>query len=245
MAAKRGISASVLFNGFDLSAFLKAAMPASNVDLLDATVFQAAGGDKVYVVGFSDGKLSLEGFFDSDNITQAEIDDVFNSVIGSATKQIVTVSPEGAGVLANRAFLMDVDTTNYSVSSPAEGLVMASAECQSSSGVGHGVILQPLAILTTTGNGSDVDNGALTSNGGAGHLHVIAKSGTTPTLDAKIQHSVDGSAWVDLITFAQMTLIGAQRIEVTGTVNRHLRAIRTIGGGTPSFTVLVAFTRFN
>src|SRR5262245_17300381 len=234
MPAKRGLNCSVLFNGFDLSKFLRSAAPAATADLLDGTVFQAAGGDKVFIVGFTDGKVSLEGFFDSDNVTQADIDDVFNSVLGSLTKQVATISPEGAGTLGLRAYLLDVDTTNYAVSSPAKDLIMASAELQSSGGLGHGVILQILTALTATGNGTNVDNGALTANGGAGHMHVIAISGTTPTLDGKIQHSVDNSVWVDLITFTQVTItVQAQRVEVTGTVNRHLRFIRTIGGTTP------------
>lgn len=244
MAGKRGLNASVLFNRYDLSTFLKMAAPTSTIELLEATPFQPPGGDKVFLSGFEDGKLSLEGFFEAHNTTFDAIDDVFNAVIGGETKQIVTVSPEGALVLGNRCFLIDADTTQYAVSSPVGGVIMSNAEIQSSSGIGYGVILQPTAALTTTGNGTNVDNGALTTKGGAGHLHITAFAGTTPTLDGKIQHSVDNSVWVDLITFAQATGFNAQRIEVTGTVNRHLRFIRTIGGTTPSFTTTVAFARF-
>src|SRR5262249_50894233 len=124
-------------------------------------------------------------------------------------------------------------------------VIMSSAEIQSSSGLGYGVILQPLAALTTTGSGALVDNGVATTKGGAGHLHITAFAGTTPTIAVKIQHSVDGTVWVDLITFTTATAEFAERVEVTGTVNRHLRAIRTIGGsGGPSFTTAVAFARF-
>ncbi len=244
MAAKRGLSASVLFNGYDLSTFLRQASPALDMELLDATTFQAANGDKIFVPGFRDGKLSLEGFFDSDATDADEIDDVFNAVIGSETKQVVTVSPEGALTTGNRCFLIDADTVRYGVQSPATGLIQSNAEVQSSSGLGHGVILQVKASLTATGNGATYDSGASSASGGAGHLHVTAKSGTSPTLDGKIQHSTDGSTWADLITFAQRTAIGAQRVEVTGTVNRYLRFIRTIGGTGPSFEVTAAFTRF-
>jgi len=245
VSAKRGLSASVLFNAYDLSRYLKTAAPSLDAELLDATAFQAPGGDKEFVIGFRDGKLSLEGFFQSDSVNQSAIDDIFNNVIGSTTKQIVTVSPEGALTLGNRCFLIDADTVNYAVSSPATGLVMSNAGIQSSSGIGAGVILQPTAALTTTGNGTSVDNGAATTKGGAGHIHVTTVAGTTPTLDGKIQHSVDNSAWVDLITFSQKTGISAERVEVTVAVNRYTRFIRTIGGsGGPSFTTTVGFTRF-
>lgn len=244
MAGKRGLNASVLFNGYDLSRYFKSAAPGTDVEMLDATTFQPPGGDKEFLPGFEDGKLSLEGFFQSDSVNAAAVDDVINAVIGSTTRQVVTVSPENADVLGNRCFVIDADTASYKVSSPVSGLVMSSAELQSSSGLGYGFILQALAALTTTGNGTSLDNTAATTNGGAGHLHVTAASGSTPTLDAKIQHSTDNSTWVDLITFAQKTAIGAERVEVTGTVRRYLRAIRTLGGSSPNFTVAMAFARY-
>jgi hypothetical protein len=244
MAAKRGLSASVIFNQYDLSLYLRQASPSLDIELLEATPFQATGGDKVFITGFRDGKLSLEGFFESHAVTVDAIDDIFNAVLGSEIKQIVMVSPEGALALGNRCFLMEADTVNYAVSSPATGLIMSNANLQSSSGVGHGKILQPTAALTTTGNGIGVDNGAATTKGGAGHLHITAASGTTPTITGKIQHSVDNSVWVDLITFAAANAAAFERVEVTGAVNRYLRFIRTIGGTGPSFTVTVGFARF-
>lgn len=244
MAAKRGLNASVLFNQYDLSTYFKQAAPSLDIATLDGTSFQPSGGDRIYISSFRDGKLSLEGFFQSDSIDEAAVDDVLNAVIGSETKQIVTLSPENANALGNRCYLLEVDQTSYKVSSPADNLIMSNAEMQSSSGIGFGFILQALAALTATGNGTGLDNAAATTRGGAGHLHVTAASGTSPTCDVKIQHSTDGSTWVDLITFTQATGITYQRVEVTGTVNRHLRAIRTIGGTGPSFTVAVAFARF-
>lgn len=242
--AKRGLNASVLFNGYDLSRYFKSAAPGTDIELLDATTFQPTGGDKEFMSGFEDGKLSLEGFFQSDSVDADAVDDVINSVIGSTTRQVITVSPENADTLGNRCFAIDADTVSYKVTSPVGGLVMSTAEIQSSSGLGYGFILQILTALTATGNGTGLDNAASSANGGAGHLHVTARSGTSPTLDVKIQHSTDNSVWVDLITFAQKTAIGAERVEVTGTVNRYLRAIRTIGGTSPSFTAAVAFARY-
>lgn len=244
MAAKRGINASVLFNQYDLSTYFKMAAPSLDIDVYDCTTFQPAGGDKSYIPGFRDGKLTLEGFFQSDSVDEAAVDDVLNAVLGSETKQIVTLSPENADALGNRCYLMEVDQTQYKVSSPVDNLIMSNAAMQSSSGIGFGFILQALAALTATGNGSSLDNAAATLNGGAGHLHVIAADGTTPTGDFIIQHSTDNSTWVDLITFTQATDITYQRVEVTGTVRRYLRAIRTIGGTGPSFTVAIAFARF-
>jgi hypothetical protein len=243
--AKRGIDASVIFNQFDLSTYFKTANASADAELLDATPFQATNGDKVFVTGFTDGQLSLEGFFESDSVTQDAVDDVLNSVIGGATKQIATVSPEGAGTLGNRCYCIEADTTNYTVNSPATGLIMSNANLQSSGGLGYGRILQVLGEVTTTGNGTSVDNGAASTNGGAGHLHITSFGASTTDIVVKIQHSTNNSTWVDLITFTTATDETFERVEVTGTVNRYLRAIRTVSGASPAVTLAVAFARFN
>lgn len=72
------------------------------------------------------------------------------------------------------------------------------------------------------------------------YLDVTAYSGTTPTLDVKLQDSVDGgTTWVDIDggAFTQKTATGQQYIVVL--LRRAASAIRayaTIGGTTPSFT---------
>ena len=244
MAKKRGINCSVLINGYDFSNYFKSAAPSANVDLLDVTGFQSPGSDREFLASFNDGKLSLEGFFSADGTNLDDVDDIFNSVLGSLTKNVITVSPEGVSAIGNRCYCLSADETRYEVSSPADGVIMSNAEFQSSSGLGHGVVLHNLTAETATGNNTSVDNGAASTSGGAGHLHVTAKAGTTPTLDVKIQHSTNDSTWVDLITFAQKNNVGSERLTVTGTVNRYTRSIRTIGGsGGPSFTYAVGFTR--
>lgn len=77
-------------------------------------------------------------------------------------------------------------------------------------------------------------------------LQIGAVTGTTPTLDVKMQDSPDNSVWTDITgaTMAQKTASHANKIYV-GRVNwkhkaKHLRAVFTIGGTTPSFTVAAA-----
>jgi hypothetical protein len=106
----------------------------------------------------------------------------------------------------------------------------------------EGVILEPDSARTVSWTGAAVDNAVLTSNGGAGHLQVTAYSGLTGVV-AKVQHSVDNSVWVDLVTFTNVTSApNAQRIAVSGTVNRWLRSIGTVTG-TGSITVMSGFAR--
>lgn len=71
-----------------------------------------------------------------------------------------------------------------------------------------------------------------------GWLHVSANDGST-TVSAKIQHSPDGTSWVDLATFANVVnTTGYESIQITDNVFVNVRAVVTFVG-TPSATVKV------
>lgn len=95
------------------------------------------------------------------------------------------------------------------------------------------------AAQTATGNGTGVD---LQQYEGlvAIVLNSAAGTGTTPTLDVKIQDSADNSSFADVAgaAFAQVTnAASTQKITINAeSVRRYIRIVRTIGGTTPSFT---------
>ncbi len=73
-------------------------------------------------------------------------------------------------------------------------------------------------------------------------LDVSAASGTSPTLDVKIQHSPDGVKWSDLGTaFAQKTGV-AREVKVFTQYHRYVKVVYTIAGTSPSFTFSVEAT---
>jgi hypothetical protein len=72
-------------------------------------------------------------------------------------------------------------------------------------------------------------------------LSVGARTGTSPTLDVKVQHSDDGSTgWADVTggAFSQTTNVGFKELTVKNT-KRYLRVVRTLGGTSPNFTLAV------
>lgn len=103
------------------------------------------------------------------------------------------------------------------------------------------VLLHPTGTDSTSANGSTFDGSALSSNGGRANLHVTAATGTGGII--KVQHSTNGSVWVDLITFTTTSTTTAETKTVTGTVNRYLRYISTINA-TSSLTFVVGFARY-
>ena len=95
---------------------------------------------------------------------------------------------------------------------------------------------------TATANGSSFDLQG--SNDAEGEAIVIldseAGSGTSPTLDVKLQESSDDSTWSDIsgATFTQVTDGGAgfEKISInTNDTERYLRAVATLGGTSPVF----------
>lgn len=79
-------------------------------------------------------------------------------------------------------------------------------------------------------------------------LNASAGTGTTPTLDVKLQHSDDNSTYVDVTggTFTQVTdVAGSAGVQVkkinVSDLKRYVRVIGTIAGTTPSFDFAVEF----
>ena len=128
-------------------------------------------------------------------------------------------------------------------------MITANAELQPDGGVDAGDILKALAAETAATNGTGVDNGFATTNGGVLHFHCTAASGTNPTLDGTLEHSTDNISFAAVTggSIVQATAAGSQRIlVVAGTsINRYTRWASTAIGGTstPTFTYAVAFAR--
>lgn len=123
------------------------------------------------------------------------------------------------------------------------------------------VTLKASAAVTATGNSTGVDLVKAiysTDNRHKGtqlaiYLDITAASGTTPTLDVKVQCSLDNSTWFDpaaLSTatgtanrdhyaFAQKTTTGQDIKIIAVSPCRYLRESHTVGGTTPSFTYSV------
>lgn len=191
------------------------------------------------VDSFRDGGLSLEGEFDvAAGLSQAALDDLAEQ----QTPAILTLGVGGMAVGSlvdmGQMVLEDVHFSQFE----KESLIGLAAEFKSDDRIDIGVSLHALGAETATGNYATVDETAATSQGGVGHLHVTAVTGTGIII--KIQDSVDGSTWTDLITFAAVAAAGAQRIELgsTAAVKRYVRAMISAGTIT-TITFAVAFAR--
>jgi hypothetical protein len=104
------------------------------------------------------------------------------------------------------------------------------------------------AAQTATANGSSVDLKG-TANPGLQehrvHVNVGTTTGTSPTLVVKIQDSPDNSTFTDVASATTTSLTAAGVTDFYfRTANRYVRAVITIGGTTPSFTMAVDLFSF-
>jgi hypothetical protein len=101
---------------------------------------------------------------------------------------------------------------------------------------GWGVALAVPVEFTNSTNGSSVDNGAATSNGGATFLHLLTAA-ASDTYTITVEGSTTGAFGGEEATLATFTLdgsvLGSERIDINGTIPRYTRwkAVRSGSAG--------------
>lgn len=214
---------------------------AATADTHDRTTF-ADAGNHTSDPGLLGWSATAEGFYDAaSDMLGRDLESLLGAA-PTAAGGVLSVYDGTADALGDRGVLGSNATgTQRGQPMRVADLVRLNFTLQGSGRLGmHAVLLHPLGAETGTGNTSSNDNAASSASGGRGNLHVTSISGTWTV---KIQHSTDNSAWSDLITFTQATTTTAQTVEVTGTVNRYLRAAFTEdSAGTATF--VAGFARY-
>lgn len=94
-----------------------------------------------------------------------------------------------------------------------------------------------IAVQSYTASG---DSGPLTGYGIATalrvHLICTARSGTNPTLDVVVEDTLDGTNYIALGSFTQVTASGNQAINIIAPLGDTLRVRYVLGGTNPNFT---------
>ena len=229
-----GKDAVVLLDNTNLSTTLSDVSVSLTSDVAETSTFSTSS--KTYIAGLKDGTATASGYFET---SSPDSDAEFLAQLGS-TGSAFSIAPTGY-TRGNPATLGKVIETSYDRSADVGGVVSIAVAFQFSDDFFDGKSLVAPAAFTTTSTETSVDFGAAGTNGGGGSLHVIAASGSSPTLDAKIQTSADNASFSDYITFAQQPAVGSEFKTSTSNPARYARAVLTIGGSTPSFTVAISF----
>jgi len=236
MAAIHGSKARLLLTGWEVSGSMKDGSNEAMVDVADISTWGMTS--KKYIPDTKiDGVFTGSGVHDVGLAGTGSIDEILDTKLAAA--QVLTYLPGGDG-FGNKARIMGGYDTSYEITSPGDDAVGFSFEVASGDGfTNKGRVLRALTgtlALTTTGNGVSYDDlgaAGTTTKGIAAALQVVSKGGGAGTITVKVQHSPDQSVWTDFITFTGVTVANvAQYLEAAGTVQRYLRAIWTVTGGT-------------
>lgn len=241
MAFVHSKASKVVLDSLSLTGFLKGWEASGEVELSDTTVLGDEGHK--FLPGLATGSVSLDGLFDNTYVAGSE-DATLTAAKKAAAANVILLAPSGMALGSRVVSLSARETTYAQAAAVADAVSLQSAWTSEGEVDTSAIALHDLTAETTTGTGTNVDNAALTSNGAGAALHVTANTRNGATT-VKVQHSVDNSTWVDLISFASVgsATVAAERASATGTVNRHLRATWTLAGSTGSITFTVAAAR--
>lgn len=234
----QGYQARTYVGEFDLSTYLTEVSVSRSRDTIDVTTMNpgtSVDHDKEFMSGMGTGEVSLGGLLDFETGASDEI----IAAVMDGSEQVITVSPQGATVIGQRAKLvLGLQTAAPINMSPTEAVSFSSSRTGTGA-VSGGIILKEHGQESSVGNSAGVDNAALTDFGAVGHLHVVEFDGTDATI--KITDSVDEGVYADLISFTQVTDVTSERVAATGTVNRWARVELT--GTFTTITFAVGFAR--
>lgn len=244
MAFLHGKASRLLLGVLMYSGFLKEIENGVEIDMADTTTYGNEGHR--WTPGLEGGQLAVGGFLDTAT-TAGSQHVTAGDALGASGASVITSAPNGlaAGEVVTT---IEAREQNYAISTPIGEAVQFQAGWTAEGQVDHGRSLHDvIASENATGsaqNGTAVDNTTSSAGGASASLHVIANTSSTART-IKVQHSVDNSVWVDLITFTNVG-VGAttsQKSSVAGTVNRYLRSTHSGSAGTGAITYAVVAAR--
>ena len=240
MANRHGKDTKVLLGKYDISSYLNEVTPSMSMDTAETSTFGSSA--KTYIMGQHDGTVSMNGLFDgSANAVAA----VFEDIVANDLTPAFTIAYDGGLTAGAGCSIGTAKQTTYEIGAPVGDVVTLNGEFQVTGGIRQGIILYTGSQSSST-NSSSIDNTSSTALGATANLHVTANTRSTAST-IKVQHSVDNSAWVDLITFSSVSssTLTNESLSVSGTVNRYLRVSTTLSAGTGSITLTISIARRN
>lgn len=227
--------ASVRFNEFDISGILNSINMDHSVEAVEANTFNI--DSKRRLPGLESSSISHNGYWDS--AEDAEL----HSMLG-AGPLIYSVAPLG-DIEGGVAFTLQAHESSYSPGAAIGEVFGFTLNLESTGNLVRGV-LGGVGAKVANGNGPGANLGAVSSSQKVyASLHVIAKGGTTPTLNVVIESDNSNSfpSPITQLAFVQVgDALNSQFIEAVGPItDTWWRARWTLTGVGATYTVFIVF----
>lgn len=228
MAFVHGKKGIVLLSGTDVSVYSNSMELSRTLETANVSTFGDCANE--YIPGIQDGGVSLGGFWDG---AAAANDELYTTILGD-NNRVLMVFPGGAA-LGSAGYGADLLPNENVISSNIGDAVAQNLNAQSNQ-IDRLLALHDNVSETGPANGASIDNGAATSNGAVIYLSVSTFTGTN--IDVTVEDSPDDAIWSTLGAFTSVGAAhAAERIEISGTVDRY---VRVIWAGTFSEATFVA-----
>lgn len=224
--AIHGKATSVVIEALDVSNWLNSIDISESLEAVETSGFQQE--EKTYIPGIAEATASFGGRFQGQ---QGTVDAIIKEHIADELEPLATIG-WGMGLKqGNPALFGRVTHTTLATSAPISDVVGIDGDLQYNGKLYDGRYVLGKTVLTATGNGPTLDN-VVTLDGQIGAMLHVLDNDNSGAVTIKIQHSVNGSVWTDLVTFAALSAgeIGAELKTLQGNVNRYLRATATLAG---------------
>lgn len=221
--------------GVDLTSASNKVELTTKIEEKDVTNF-ASGGSKELLGGLGSAEFQSEGQWEVGD--PSKIDDAAWAQLGSVGAW--SVGPNGAAV-GNLAYLTNALRCDYKLLDAVGEIAPWTSGGKSSWALARGQFAHPPGTArTATGTGTALQVGAVAAGKRLyAALHVLSVSGTTPSLTARVESSVDNTfaSPTTRLTFNAAAVAGGQIMRTAGTAitDTWWRVAWTITGTTPSF----------
>ncbi|MCW2902596.1 MAG: hypothetical protein JWO67_4861 [Streptosporangiaceae bacterium] len=241
-----GRNVQVCVDQFDVSVQFHEAKHKREAGVVDATGFGATV--EYALAAVQKASLEVKGYYAPDS----QLDDIMVKRLGQGADVLGVYAPLGWN-LGNPIVMQPSVLTKYDLDAKTKGGVDIDVTMMARGAIDDGkILLSPNVYTSSSGTSAVLDNttgGGQTNAGGSAQLHVfgIDTTATSPSLTAKVQHSVDmGTTWTDLFVFPTITVTnGAYRLVLPKQqpVGAMVRASWVVSGTGATYVALLGFCR--
>ncbi|MFM9594036.1 hypothetical protein ACKI1O_32190 [Streptomyces scabiei] len=222
--------------GVDLTGVSNKIEISAEVEEKDSTNYASNGWGEVKG-GLASAELTGEGQWEAGD--PAKVDDASWSQLGGVGPW--SVSANNAAAVGDLVYLTNAMRSAYKLGDAVGEVAPWTGTAKSSWPVARGQFAHPPGTArTATGTGTGLQLGAVAAGRRLyAALHVLSVAGTTPSITARVESSVDNTfaSPTTRLTFSAANAIGGQILRTDGTAitDTWWRMAWTISGTTPSF----------
>lgn len=227
--------------GVDLTANSNKVELSSEVEAKESTNY-ASQGYKEVMGGIASAEISGEGQWEA--LDPTKVDDASWSQLGGVGPW--SVSANNGAAVGDLAYFTSALRSDYKLGDAVGEVAPWTSTAKSSWPLVRGQFAHPPGTArTATGTGTGLNVGAVAVNKRMyAALHVLSVAGTTPSITARVESSVDNTfgAPTTRLTFTAANAVGGQILRTAGTAitDPWWRIAWTISGTTPSFLFAAA-----